>query len=74
MSLMLAVTTTAEESGPGSVSRTSLACVASGLPAGEVFQLEDVHRLGVARSTEELRVHAENQGADGHVPGTQSSR
>ena len=33
-----------------------------------MLQLEDVHGLRVAGGTEELRVHAESQGADGHVP------
>ena len=39
------------------------------LPVGEMLQLEDVHGLRVAGGAEELRVHAESQGADGHVPG-----
>lgn len=38
------------------------------LPVGEVFQLEDVYRLGVAGGAEELGVRAEHQGADGHIP------
>lgn len=41
----------------------------AGLPVSEVLQLEDVHGLGVAGGTEELRVHAEHERADGHVPG-----
>ena len=38
------------------------------LPVGEMLQLEDMHGLRVAGGAEELRVHAESQGADGHVP------
>lgn len=33
-----------------------------------MLQLEHMHRLGIAGGTEELRVHAEGQRADSHVP------
>lgn len=43
-------------------------CLAPHLPAGQVFQLEDVHSLRVAGGTQELRVHTEHQRADCHIP------
>lgn len=33
-----------------------------------MLQLEDVHGFSVAGGAQELRVHAEDQGADGHIP------
>lgn len=43
-------------------------------PVCEMFQFKDVHSLSVARSTEELRVHAEHERADVHVPTARKAR
>lgn len=43
-------------------------CPALHLPVAEVFQLEDVHGLGVAGGRQEHAIHAEGQRADAHTP------